>query len=95
VEDGRIADAANIVWATGYRSAFDWVDLDVFDQEGLPIHDRGITAEPGLYFIKLFFVSSLASLVGDVGHDAEHIAQHIATHTRHGHSYGAWSTVPS
>jgi putative flavoprotein involved in K+ transport len=96
MEDGRIVDVASIVWATGYRPAFDWVHLCVFDQEGRPTHDRGITAEPGLYFVGLFFLSSLASsLVGGVGHDAEHIAQHIATHTRRGHSSGAWTTVPS
>jgi putative flavoprotein involved in K+ transport len=96
MEDGRIVDVASIVWATGYRPAFDWVHLGVFDQEGRPTHDRGITAEPGLYFVGLFFLSSLASsLVGGVGHDAEHIAQHIATHTSRGHSSGAWTTVPS
>ena len=79
MEDGQIVDVANVVWATGYRPAFDWVHLDVFDQEGQPVHDRGITAEPGLYFIGLFFLSSLASsLVGGVGRDAEHIARHIA-----------------
>jgi putative flavoprotein involved in K+ transport len=82
MEDGRIADVANIVWATGYRPAFDWVHLDVFDPVGQPVHDRGITAEPGLYFIGLFFLSSLASsLVGGVGRDAEYIARHIAGRT--------------
>jgi putative flavoprotein involved in K+ transport len=97
MEDGRrIADVANIVWATGYRPAFDCVHLDVFDQEGRPIHDRGISAEPGLYFIGLFFLSSLASsLVGGVGRDAEHIARHIDARTRHGQSSVAWTTVPS
>jgi putative flavoprotein involved in K+ transport len=96
VEDGRIVDVGNVVWATGYRPAFDWVHLDVFDQDGQPVHDRGITAEPGLYFIGLLFLSSAASsLVGGVGRDAEHIARHIAAHTRDGHSSGAWTTVPS
>ena len=96
MDDGRIVDAANVVWATGYRPAFDWVHLDVFDQEGQPVHDRGITAEPGLYFIGLFFLSSAASsLVGGVGRDAEHIARHIVSQTRQGRRAGAWSTVPS
>jgi putative flavoprotein involved in K+ transport len=73
---------ANVVWATGYRPAFDWVHLDVFDQEGHPVHDRGVAAEPGLYFIGLFFLSSAASsLVGGVGRDAEYIARHIAGRT--------------
>jgi putative flavoprotein involved in K+ transport len=79
MEDGQVVDVANLVWATGYRPAFDWVHFDVFDPAGQPVHDRGITAEPGLYFIGLFFLSSLASsLVGGVGRDAEYIARHIA-----------------
>jgi putative flavoprotein involved in K+ transport len=96
MEDGKIVDVANVVWATGYRPAFDRVHLDVFDQDGQPVHDRGITAEPGLYFIGLFFLSSAASsLVGGVGRDAEHIARHITARTGQGHPSGAWVTVPS
>jgi putative flavoprotein involved in K+ transport len=81
VEDGRVMDVANVVWCTGYRPAFDWVHLDAFDEEGQPVHDRGVVAaEPGLYFIGLFFLTTLASsLVGGVGRDAEYIARHIAT----------------
>jgi putative flavoprotein involved in K+ transport len=80
--DGRIADVANVVWCTGYRTAFDWVHLDAFDQEGQPIHDGGVTKEPGLYFIGLFFQTSAASsLVGGVGRDAEYIARQIAART--------------
>jgi len=82
MDDGQVVDVANLVWATGYRPAFDWVHLDVFDPAGQPVHDRGVTAEPGLYFIGLFFLSSLASsLVGGVGRDAEYIAGHIAGRT--------------
>jgi putative flavoprotein involved in K+ transport len=79
MEDGRVVEVPNVVWCTGYRATFDWVHLDVFDQEGQPVHDRGATGVPGLYFIGLFFLSSLASsLVGGVGRDAEYIARHIA-----------------
>lgn len=53
--DGRTADVANVVWCTGYRTAFDWVHLDAFDEEGQPVHDGGVAKEPGLYFIGLFF----------------------------------------
>jgi putative flavoprotein involved in K+ transport len=82
IEDGRVVNAANVVWCTGYRPAFDWVHLDVFDQEGQPVHDRGVAAEPGLYFIGLFFLASAASsLVGGAGRDAAYIARHIAAHT--------------
>jgi putative flavoprotein involved in K+ transport len=106
MDDGRVVDVANVVWSTGYRPAFDWVHLDVFDQEGRPVHDRGVTAEPGLYFIGLFFLSSLASsLVGGVGRDAEYITRHIAERPSTGSGRiskgssgrisGAWKAVPS
>jgi putative flavoprotein involved in K+ transport len=57
------------------------VHLDAFGEEGQPLHDRGVVAaEPGLYFIGLFFLTTIASsLVGGVGRDAEYIARHIAT----------------
>jgi putative flavoprotein involved in K+ transport len=77
-EDGRVVEVANVVWCTGYRPALDWVHLDAFDRDGQPVHDRGVAAEPGLYFIGLFFLASAASsLVGGVGRDAEYIARHI------------------
>jgi putative flavoprotein involved in K+ transport len=106
MEDGRVLDVASVVWCTGYRPAFNWVHLDVFDQQGQPIHDRGVTAEPGLYFIGLFFLTSLASsLVGGVGHDAEYIARHIAgrpstssgriSKGSSGRLSSAWKAVPS
>jgi putative flavoprotein involved in K+ transport len=78
-EDGRVVNVSNVVWSTGYRSAFDWPELDVFDQEGQPVHNRGVTAEPGVYFIGLFFLSSAASsLIGGVGRDASYVARQIA-----------------
>ena len=83
IEDGRTLNVANVVWATGYRSAYEGVNLDVFDQDGQPVHNRGVTAEPGLYFIGLFFLASLASsLVGGVSPDAQYIAQQIAARPR-------------
>jgi putative flavoprotein involved in K+ transport len=92
MDDGRIVDVANVVWCTGYRPAFDWIHLDVFDADGQPVHDRGVTAEPGLYFIGLFFLATLASsLVGGVARDAEHIARTIAQ----GLPTRAWIAVPS
>jgi putative flavoprotein involved in K+ transport len=82
MEDGRVVDVTNVMWCTGYRPVFDWVHVDAFDEESRPIHHRGVAAEPGMYFIGLFFLSSLASsLVGGVGRDAEYIARHIATRT--------------
>jgi putative flavoprotein involved in K+ transport len=80
LEDGRVLEVANVVWCTGFRPDFSWIDLPVFDADGQPRHDRGVVAaEPGLYFVGLFFLSAVASsLVGGVGRDAAHIADRIA-----------------
>ena len=54
LEDGRVLDVANVIWCTGFRSDFGWIDLPVFGEDGEPIHDRGSSSrEPGLYFIGL------------------------------------------
>ena len=81
LDDGRVLEVANVVWCTGFVPDFGWIDLPVFDQDGAPLHDRGIVgAEPGLYFVGLLFLYALSSpLVGGVGRDAEHIAKHIAS----------------
>ncbi len=80
LEDGRVMEVANLIWCTGSRPDFGWVDLPVFDQDGLPRHDRGVVAsQPGLYFIGLWFLSGFtSSLLGGVGRDAERIAGQIA-----------------
>jgi putative flavoprotein involved in K+ transport len=96
MEDGQIADIGNVIWSTGYRASFDWVSLDVFDHDGRPVHDRGVTAEPGCYFIGLFFLTSLASsLVGGVARDAAYIARHIAASTSSARVSAGWRAVPS
>ena len=81
VDNGRIVDASNVIWSTGYQPNFGWIEPAVFDDAGWPRHDRGVVAaEPGLYFVGLPFLSALtSSLVGGVGRDAEYIARHIAS----------------
>ena len=83
LEDGRVLEAANLIWCAGSRPDFGWVDLPVFDQDGLPRHDRGVVAsQPGLYFVGLFFLSAISSaLIGGVGRDAEHVVAQIASRT--------------
>jgi putative flavoprotein involved in K+ transport len=63
---------ANVVWCTGYRHDFGWIDLPVFDDDGRPRHDRGVVPDqPGLFFVGLFFQTSITSaLLGGVGSDA-------------------------
>jgi hypothetical protein len=81
LDDGQVLEVANVVWCTGFVPDDGWIDLPVFDQDGDPVHDRGIVgSEPGLYFLGLLFLSALSSpLVGGVGRDAEQIARQIAS----------------
>lgn len=73
------AGVASIVWATGYALDFGWVKIDVFDDKGRPLHRRGVSAVPGLYFLGLPWLSRRASpFIWGVWHDAEYLAGHIA-----------------
>ncbi len=82
--DGTVVEVAAVVWCTGFRADFGWIELPVFDEYGNPIHDRGVVpAAPGLYFLGLPFQRTLSSaLIGGVGRDAEHVARHIAERDR-------------
>ena len=56
LEDGRVVDVPNVIWCTGFRNDFSWIDLPVFDGDGQPQHYRGVVeSEPGLYFLGLVF----------------------------------------
>jgi len=81
LEDGRVLDVANVIWCTGFVSDFRWIELPILDEDGHPVHDRGVVgSEPGLYFVGLVFLYSLSSvLIGGVGRDAEYIAAHITS----------------
>ncbi len=78
--DGSTTTPAVIVWATGYRP--DYAILDVtgaVDAAGAPIHRRGVSPVPGLYFLGLPWQHTRGSaLLGFVGADAAHIADHMA-----------------
>jgi len=80
LEDGRVLDVANVIWCTGFRQDFSWIDVPVFDGNGAPVHERGVASEPGLYFLGLDFLYAFTSEnVGGVRRDARHIAKHIAS----------------
>jgi putative flavoprotein involved in K+ transport len=83
LEDERVLEAANVIWCTGFRPDFAWIDLPVFgdDEEPIePIHHRGIVAdERGLYFVGLFFLYAMSSgFLPGVGRDADHVVNDIA-----------------
>ncbi|HMF08015.1 MAG TPA: FAD-dependent oxidoreductase [Thermoanaerobaculia bacterium] len=79
LEDGRILDAANVVWCTGFHPGFSWIELPAVDERGRPIQDRGVAAgEPGLYFVGMLFLYAFSSsMIHGVGRDARHVARTI------------------
>ena len=84
LEDGRVLDVKNVVWCTGFRNDFGWIDLPVFDADGQPRHHRGVVeSEPGLYFLGLVFQYSASSdVLPGRGRDARYIAKHLAARQR-------------
>ncbi|MFZ8882339.1 MAG: flavin-containing monooxygenase [Paracoccaceae bacterium] len=69
----------SVIWATGYKLDFGWLDIGEYDVRGRPLHSRGISSEPGLYFVGLPWLSRRgSSFIWGVWHDAKFIADQIA-----------------
>ncbi len=78
------AGIGSIIWATGFTVDYGWLEADVFDEKGKPKHQRGVSAEPGIYFLGLPWQSRRgSSFIWGVWHDAKHVADHIATQRRY------------
>ncbi|MEQ8896214.1 MAG: NAD(P)/FAD-dependent oxidoreductase [Roseovarius sp.] len=74
------AGITSIIWATGFTLDYGWLDAEAFDETGKPRHQRGVSAEPGIYFVGLPWLSRRgSSFIWGVWHDAKFIADHIAT----------------
>ena len=85
----------SIVWATGYALDFGWLQVDAFDAAGKPSHQRGVSAEPGVYFIGLPWLSRRgSSFIWGVWHDAKFVADHIAIQRGY-HAYRAPAGTPA
>ncbi|SAL29273.1 flavin-containing monooxygenase FMO [Caballeronia terrestris] len=82
--DLATAGVTSIIWATGYAVDFNWLDVDTFDEKGKPKHQRGVSKEPGIYFLGLPWLSRRGSaFIWGVWHDARHIADHIVTQRKY------------
>ena len=78
--DLREAGINSIIWATGYELDFSWLEVDVFAPDGKPDHQRGVSSEPGIYFVGLPWLSRRgSSFIWGVWHDAKYLADHIIT----------------
>jgi putative flavoprotein involved in K+ transport len=68
-----------IIWATGYAVDYGFMKVDAFDEKGRPIHERGVSKVPGLFFLGLPWLSRRASsFIWGVWHDADYLAGYIA-----------------
>jgi putative flavoprotein involved in K+ transport len=82
-EDGAETEVAAVVWATGWRPDYSWIQLPAFDEDGRLRHRRGVTEVPGLYFLGLTWQHTRGSaLLGWVREDAAYIADRIETFER-------------
>jgi putative flavoprotein involved in K+ transport len=76
--DLKKAGITTILWATGYALDFGWLKVDAFDETGRPKHQRGVSAERGVYFLGLPWLSRRgSSFIWGVWHDARFIADQI------------------
>jgi len=73
------AGITSVVWATGFAVDYSWLKVDAFDEEGKPKHERGVSAEPGIYFLGLPWLSRRgSSFIWGVWHDAKYLADQIS-----------------
>ena len=73
------AGVTTILWATGFSNDYGWLQVDALDAGGKPRHQRGVSAEPGIYFLGLPYQSRRgSSFIWGVWHDAKFVADHIA-----------------
>jgi putative flavoprotein involved in K+ transport len=70
---------SSIVWATGFAVDYSWLKVDAFDEQGKPKHERGVSVEPGVYFLGLPWLSRRgSSFIWGVWHDAKYLADQIS-----------------
>lgn len=73
----------SVVWSVGYRTDYRWIRLGVFDGEGHPCHNRGVTTTPGLYFLGLPWLHTWGSgRFAAIARDSEYLADRIAASVR-------------
>jgi putative flavoprotein involved in K+ transport len=76
--DGSRLDVDAVIWATGFRPDYGWIELPITDETGAARHRRGMTDVPGLYFLGLSWQHTRGSaLLGWVEDDAAFIADQI------------------
>jgi putative flavoprotein involved in K+ transport len=80
LEDGRVPDVANVIWCTGFRPDYSWIDLPLEYEGDYPKQYRGaVDGQPGLYFLGMLFLHSFSSmLILGATKDAKRVVDHLA-----------------
>ncbi|WP_051299539.1 flavin-containing monooxygenase [Arthrobacter castelli] len=80
------AGVTSIVWATGFSVDYGWLQVDAFNESGKPKHQRGVSVEPGVYFLGLPWQSRRgSSFIWGVWHDAKYLVDHIMIQRGYAH----------
>jgi putative flavoprotein involved in K+ transport len=84
LDSSQVLDVSNVVWCTGFRQVFDWIDVPVIGPDGWPREYRGVVEDaPGLFFCGLSFQYAFSSMVlPGVGRDGAYLAAKIAIRSR-------------
>jgi putative flavoprotein involved in K+ transport len=91
-DHGLLEDVGVVVWATGYRPDYAWIQVPGVVREGHVVHRRGVTQVPGLYFLGLSWQHTRGSaLLGFVNDDATYLADQVQAH----HRAAGSATVPA
>jgi putative flavoprotein involved in K+ transport len=73
--DLAAAGISTVMWTTGYRLDYGWIDLPIFDEQGFPRQRRGVSDVPGLYFLGLLWQrNQLSATLMGPANDAPHLA---------------------
>ena len=78
LEEGTEVEVDAVIWATGFHSDYSWIHAPVLDDQGMPIHRRGVTDSSGLFFLGMKNQYSRgSSLIAWVRHDAAFIVGQV------------------
>ena len=79
--DLQSGEIRTIIWATGYRPDYSWLDVPVFDHRGRIRHDGGVVESPGMYLTGMPVLRCRrSSLIDGAGNDARYLSAHLASY---------------
>ena len=95
LEGGRVVEAANVVWCTGFQPDYSWIRIPFETDDGFPRANRGaVESSPGLYFVGFPFLHSFSSmLILGAGRDAERVVRHLASRSARAHAAAVEATL--